>query len=374
LVSAAADDVVVRRVPNGGIKASAAVDASGLLHLVYFRGSPQAGDAFYVTSQIGGETYSQPIRVNSEPGAVLGASSARGPHMALGRDGKVHVLWAGSSTAKPRGPLNPAMAADSPYNGTPLLYARLDSGARAFTVAKNLMTRTTALDGDSSIAGDSEGHVYVAWHAQLPGGKGEEDRRVWLARSDDDGNTFADETDILPEPTGACACCGLTITVGTQGSVAILYRVADAKIHRGMRLLLSRDGGRKFTATSLDDWEIAMCPMSTAALLPPTDSGLFGAWENQGRIFLASMPTGAPIEIGPRNASRKHPSLARNSRGEYLAAWTEGISFGKGGNVGWQRFDSNGKPMGSLGRAEGLPGNGNVAAVALADDTFAVVF
>src|SRR4030095_502477 len=124
-----------------------------------------------------------------------------------------------------------------PYTGTPLLYARLDARTHAFTVAKNLMSHTTALDGDSSISADSDGHVYVAWHAQLPGGKGEEDRRVWLARSDDDGNTFAEETDSLPEPTGACACFGLTITAGMKGSVAILYRMADAKIHRGMRLL-----------------------------------------------------------------------------------------------------------------------------------------
>ena len=35
------DPVVVRRVPNGGMKPSAAVDESGLLHLVYFSGKPQ---------------------------------------------------------------------------------------------------------------------------------------------------------------------------------------------------------------------------------------------------------------------------------------------------------------------------------------------
>jgi len=366
--------VVVRRVPNGGLKASAAVDESGLLHLVYFRGAPQAGDAFYVTSQNGGATFSEPIRINSEASAVLGASSARGPHLALGLGGRIHVLWAGSSTAKPRAPLNPALAADSPYNGTPLLYTHLEPGSSAFDAPKNLMTKTTALDGDSSIAADVDGHVYVAWHGQLPEGKGEQDRSVWLSRSDDEGKTFTAEYDVLPEPTGVCACCGLTVSAAPGGAVAILYRVAEQKVHRGMRLLESTDGGRKFTARPLDEWQVAMCPMSTAALLPGKTPVFFGAWENQGRVFLASLPSGTPAEFGPKDINRKHPSLARNGRGEYLAAWVEGISFGKGGNVGWQRFDATGKPMGEPGRAGDLPGNGNVAAVALKDGSFAVIY
>ncbi|MEQ1932042.1 MAG: HipA domain-containing protein, partial [Parvularculaceae bacterium] len=45
------------------------------------------------------------------------------------------------------------------------------------------------------------------------------------------------------------------------------YRVATAQTHRGMRLLLSRDRGATFTGKQLDEWQIAMCPMSTAALL-----------------------------------------------------------------------------------------------------------
>jgi len=114
--------------------------------------------------------------------------------------------------------------------------------------------------------------------------------------------------------------------------------------------------------------------MSTAALLPGKTPVFFGAWENQGRVFLASLPSGTPAEFGPKDINRKHPSLARNGRGEYLAAWVEGISFGKGGNVGWQRFDPTGKPMGEPGRAEDLPGNGNVAAVALKDGSFAVIY
>lgn len=367
-----AAEVSVVRVPDGGFKASAAVDAAGALHLVYFKGEPSGGDAFYVTSRDGGASFSKPLRVNSQPASVLGASSARGPHLALGKEGRVHVLWPGSSKAQPRAPLNPAMPTSSPYNGTPLLYARLDGAT--FTPQRNLMRRTTALDGDSAIAADSTGRVYVAWHAIKPDGsaRGESDRAVWLARSSDGGATFDEETNVLPEATGVCACCALAMSAAPDGRVAILYRVATAQTHRGMRLLQSRDRGETFTASQLDDWEIAMCPMSTAALLPVRD-GFLGAWENAGRISLAALPasTSSPLD-GGKNC--KHPALATNSSGERLLAWTENTSFGRGGDVAWQLFDTAGRPLGDRGRATGLPGHGSVAAVAFPDGRFAVIF
>jgi hypothetical protein len=125
-------DVVVRRVPNNGFKPSAATDADGKVHLIYFTGEPSGGDAWYVTSTDGGTSFSKPLRVNSQPGSVLGASSARGPHLALAKNGRVHALWMGSSKAKPRAPLNPAMPADSPFNGIPLLYSQLDPATGQF--------------------------------------------------------------------------------------------------------------------------------------------------------------------------------------------------------------------------------------------------
>ena len=40
---------------------------------------------------------------------------------------------------------------------------------------------------------DDAGNVWVAWHAPEPGSRGEEHRRVWVARSSDEGKTFAAE-------------------------------------------------------------------------------------------------------------------------------------------------------------------------------------
>jgi hypothetical protein len=367
-----ASDVVVRRVPNGGIKASAAVDENGKVHLIYFTGEPSGGDTWYVTSIDGGATFSRPLQVNNQPGSVLGASSSRGPRLALGKDGRVHAIWMGSSKAKPRGPLNPSMPADSPFNGTPLLYSQLDPGTGAFTPQRNLMTKTVALDGDSSITADRKGNVYVVWHAQSPEGKGEKDRGIWIARSEDNGATFPKEKNVLPEATGVCPCCGVTAQISADGAVAILYRAATDTVSRGMRMLQSSDGAETFKLSSVDEWKLSMCPMSTASILG-TSKGFLGAWENNGKIGFGYLGQNSSRQLSDK-LPRKHPVLATNHKGETLLAWTEGIGFGKGGGVGWQLFDDAGQATGAPQHAEGLSGHGYVAAIAMADGTFVVIY
>ena len=368
----AADPVAVVRVPNGGIKPSAAVDDAGALHLVYFKGDTTGGDAFYVTSRDGGATWSTALRVNSQPRSVLGASSIRGPRLALGKAGRVHVAWNGSPFATPKAPLNPAMPADSSFNGTPLLYTRLDDARRAFEPQRNLMRTTCALDGGSDLAADREGRVFAVWHAQIPGAKGEGERGVFTAVSTDDGRTFFPEKNVLPEPTGVCACCALNARAAPDGAVAILYRAATASVNRGMHLLVSHDHGATFSHTALDEWKLATCPMSSASLIG-AKTGFLGAWENAGQIQFANFaaaPTAAP---GAGNA-RKYPVLAVNSRGETLLAWTEGMGWNIGGALAWQILDKTGAPQAASARAGEVPANGNVAAVALPDGKFVILY
>ena len=84
----------------------------------------------------------------------------------------------------------------------------------------------------------------------------------------------------------------------------------------------------------------------------------------------ASNPV-APPEVG-RNP--KHPVAVGHSQDGVLLAWTEGTTWGKGGDVAWQRFDSGGKPAGSKRQVPGLPTWSLVAAVATQDDRFVIVY
>src|SRR5438552_2742418 len=85
------------RIPDGGIQPQAAVDDKGAIHLIYFKGDAAKGDIFYVRSTDGGSTFSAPLRVNSQPGSAVAVGTIRGAHLALGRDGRVHVAWNGSA-------------------------------------------------------------------------------------------------------------------------------------------------------------------------------------------------------------------------------------------------------------------------------------
>jgi len=355
--------VKLLRTPNGGLQPQAAVDELGILHLVYFTGEPQGGDLYYVRRDAGKAEFTSPMRVNSEPGSAVAIGTIRGASLAVGKNGRVHVAWNGRH--KPDG-----------YD-TPMLYARMNDARTGFDPQINVMQFSGGLDGGGSIAADKSGAVYVAWHGR--GEKeGEENRRVWVARSTDEGKTFSRETAAWNEPTGACGCCGMRAFADRRGRVHLLYRAATEKVDRDMYLLSSENRGQTFSGTLLDKWKLNACPMSSAALADGAN-GPLAAWETQGQVYFASLDPKNQRQISPIPApgdtgKRKHPMIAANSRGETMLVWTEGTGWKKGGSLAWQRYDSQGKPAGEKGAEQGIPVWSFAAVVAEKDGSFTIVY
>ena len=155
----------VSRVPNGGIQPQLAVEPNGTLDVLYFAGDPKNGDLFLVRSSDHGQTFSSPLRVNSQSGSVIALGTIRGGQMAIGAGGRLHVTWNGSGIALPSGPLNP----EAGKPGSPMLYTRLNDRGTGFEPQRNLMLRTFGLDGGGTIAADAAGNVFVAWHGKRAG-------------------------------------------------------------------------------------------------------------------------------------------------------------------------------------------------------------
>src|SRR5208283_4624222 len=103
-----------------------------------------------VRREAGKENFSEPIRVNSEPGSAIATGTIRGAQIALGKNNRVHVAWNGSGKAMPQS-----------FNKTnPMLYTRLDEAGQAFEPQRNLMQQTFNLDGGGALGADETGNVY----------------------------------------------------------------------------------------------------------------------------------------------------------------------------------------------------------------------
>jgi hypothetical protein len=366
--------VMVRRVPHEGIQPEAVVDAKGVLHLIYFTGAPAGGDLYYVRSSDFGRTFSTPVRVNSQPHSAIATGTIRGGQLALGRNGRVHVVWNGSDAASPRGAINP----DNGKPGAPFLYTRSSLDGRRFEPQRNLSGGVYSVDGGGSIAADASGQVYAVFHGnRQTEGRGEDHRALWIARSANDGATFAAEAAAWQTPTGACGCCQTRALATAPRGLTILYRAATGMVHRDMYVLGSNDGGATFAGSIVQPWEINACPMTSLSLI---DAGArtLAAWETAGQVFYGTVDrsagrVGGTVPAPGAATGRKHPRLAASAAGQTLMVWTEKTGWERGGSVAWQLFDGA-TASGAPGSAPGLPVWSFAAAIAKPGGGFVVLY
>jgi hypothetical protein len=353
--------VEIVTTPNGGIQPQAVIDASGTIHLLYFKGEPGGGDLFYVRRKARDAEFSAPLRVNSDAGTAIAAGSVRGGQIALGRNGWIHVGWNGSRALERDG-----------VKLTPMWYARLAPGGRAFEPQRPIGTQTKHLDGGGSVAAGRTGQVHVVWHAAGLE-EGEPNRRIYVATSSDDGGRFAPEKAFAIEG-GACGCCGAETLVDGKARLQVLYRAAGAMTHRdAMWMTIDPQGAS--TPVRLQPWELPACPMTTFAMAAASE-GIVAAWETEQQIYSATLDpdrrTIGSVTPMAGTAKRKHPSVAINAAGDRLIAWTEGTAWARGGTVAWALQTRRGELTASAANVGAVPVWGLVSAVARPDGSFVI--
>lgn len=356
-----AADVVIESVPEGGIQPQVAAAPDGVVHLVYLKGEPRSCDVRYTRRQPGATEWQTPVTVNSEAGSAIAAGTIRGAQMALGKNGSVQVIWNGHG---PEG-------TDWRFQQAPMLYARLEPGAKAFTRQENLLGNTTALDGGASIAASGDGRVYVVWHGLPQGKEGEAERVVFVRASTDNGRTFAPPTALTTDHPGVCPCCSLRAQVSSNGMLSVLYRAATSPMDRGMVWLTVAPGAKGIT-TPVQEWRVARCPMSSASMALDGKGALRGAWETEDRVFTGILGSDSSTWLpgGPKDTA--HPSLAINGQGETLIAMVHGGGMHQAGRLYWRTFDPQGKPA-NAATGEMLPVSSFPVAYAKADGAFVIL-
>ncbi len=354
------EQVSLLRLPEGGRLPRAVIDDRGAVHAIYFEGDPRAGDLRYITRAPDETTWSEPRYVNSQRGTVVGIGPIDGGQLALGRDGRLHVVW-------------------FKLGRTEFLYTRTvdapaaDGGVRfepQFALAGG-----EGVEAGPSVAADPSGNVYIFWHTGEPP---DAERAVYMTASRDEGRTFSVPLTVGPAAEGACDCCGLHALVGTsgssKGSVYVSYRGAGDNIRRSQRLLTSTDAGATFTDQELDPWEINACPISTTTLANGPD-GVAVAWETEGRVYFRKADTGNKT-WSPADgtlARQKNPAVAVNARGETLLAWGDGPGWQSGGTFHWQLF-GDGTTQQDRGTGPEIPEGSVAAVVAETDGRFLVIY
>jgi hypothetical protein len=356
--------VTVSRIPAGGVQPQVAVDARGVVHLIYLKGEAAHCDVFYCRSADDGASWSEPIRVNSQDGSAIAIGTVRGAHMALGKNGRVHVAWMGSDRALPK----------APGKMNPMLYARMRDDGGGFEEQRNLITSRPGVDGGGSVAADESGNVYVGWHAPAAVGAGEQSRQVWIARSTDDGKRFAPEVSASDPRTGACGCCGMRMALA-GGKLLVLYRGAAEMTHRGMYLVELSPDLRRLDSREVAPMEAGTCIMSTAALAAAGDTAV-AAWETNGQVEWERVSETTAHDPGAKaQAGRKHPAVGVNGGNVVLLAWAEGTGWNKGGSVCWQGYTTGGTPVAGLsGRDGGLGAWGSPAVFATRTGSFVILY
>ena len=316
----ASERVQVVRTPNNGAVPDAEVDKSGTVHVAFVAGQ----DAFYAASGDNGKTFSTPLRINSEPDSVHPPNMFRGPDLALGKDGRVHVIWYGNGYQR-----------KLPPDQWGVFYSHFDPKQNAFAPARNLNHKPS---DNYSLAADENGDVAVIWMA----------KRLFVNVSRDNGGTFADAESVpVADP---CECCASRAFYSKDGTLYIDYR-EKANNMRDMHLLSRAHGDATFSKQKISStpWQVNACPMAGTSLAA-AKNGLVMAWETKGQIFYA--------RLGPASGLLQPKEIKASVKGKWpmaLAApdGTVLVSWKNGSTLAWQLYDSSDRP---LGPSESEPG------------------
>lgn len=307
--------------PNGGMVPEAEIDRHGVIHLAYVSGE----DVYYVRSSDQGKTFSNPLRVNSEPGTAHPANMFRGPDLALGKDGRIHAIWYSNAYQR-----------KLPHDQWGVMYAHLNEANTAFVPARNLNHKPS---DNYSLAADEGGRVAVFWMA---GG-------LFLSLSQNGGDTFAGAVHVAAADT--CECCASRAFISGDGALLCAYRDKANNI-RDMYLLSEPKGQSSFQKTKLSvtPWEVKGCPM-TGTFLTGVKDRLLTAWETKGDVFFSRFDkTGRRLSAGEIQApvhGGKWPIVFAAPDGTVLISWKKGTT------LEWQLYDANDKPLGEKQSAPG---------------------
>jgi hypothetical protein len=336
--------------------------AHGLL-LVSVRPAPAGAgqDLYFESSTDGGDTFTEPIRVNHAAGEVTDHGE-NSPLLAASPDGRnLYAVWAARD---PRSAL-----------GGAIRFSRSARMRPAFSPALTVNDDTPpASRSFQTLAVGPDGTIYVAWldGRDASGSHQEGTSSIYLARSTDQGQTFEKNVRVAGD---ICPCCRVSITF-VPDQVLLSWRQVEPGDIRDIFLAASADRGQTWGRPVLvgrDGWKINGCPHVGPALAT-LKSRVYAAWFTEGSgepaIHLAYSEDGGKTFRAKRKVSGEtldptHPQLV--SDGDKLGLVFQARHPGQ--DQGWGRVGVYYREVyadGSLSELARMEGKANASYPSLA--------
>ena len=327
-------DVLVQATPDEGLQPRLVQGADGSVHLLYFkkrlnRPAAREGNLYYRQYQADTGRFGSPVRVSSQAFNLQSVSISRAA-MAVGGDGRVHVMW-----YRPR---------EGEYH-----YSRSNPERIQFEQQRSLVTEfTDGLDAGGDVAAFGS-EVAIVWGA---GDLTREDERSMFARfSHDGGASFGSEEMIANPDLGACACCSMAIDYLSSSELVVAYRSAIDGIGRHMQILHVNGVDGDLSGASYGDvhellqWEATFCPLSTNDIGFDSADDAWLVFETESRIIKMNLED--PEQIVPvaepyTETRQKNPAIAFDAAGKHIIVWGEAISHSRGGRLNLRLFAADG--------------------------------